>query len=264
MSQNEWDDNIYQPNNIYNSNCYEAIKSIPDKSIDLIYTDIPYDITYSGGGCLSKNLQHAVEDIKSVKETLTSGIDYKILDEFVRIQKKIKIYIWCSKSQIFDLMKFFIGKHKCYFNILVWCKTNPVPFGASNFLSDIEYCLCFYQEGTKFSQGVENKGKYFIEPINQKDKNEYGHPTIKPLEFVKKNILNATKENDIVFDPFMGSGTTAVACKETNRRYLGFEIDNKYYNIAIDRLNGITQKDRKLKNAGFTDIFDYLGDDKNG
>jgi DNA modification methylase len=77
---------------IYNEDCYKGIKRIPDKSIDLVYIDIPYDISYSGGGCLQKNVKHAVKDMNKNKETLLKGIDYKILDDLCRVMKHIYIY----------------------------------------------------------------------------------------------------------------------------------------------------------------------------
>ncbi len=155
-------------------------------------------------------------------------------------------------------MKYFIENKKCLFQPIVWCKTNPIPFGANNFLADKEYCFCFYESGVKFNDGWEHKATYYISSINTKDKYLYDHPTIKPLEFVKNHILNSTKENDIVLDCFMGSGTTAVACKELKRHYIGFEVNPKYYQIAVDRLNGITQKDKKLKEIGVQTIFDIM------
>ncbi len=75
--------------------------------------------------------------------------------------------------------------------------------------------------------------------MNQKDKKLYGHPTIKPLEIVQNLILNSSKENDIVLDPFLGSGTTAIACVKTNRRYIGFEVNESYFNISCDRLDHV-------------------------
>lgn len=240
---------------IYNEDCYQGIKKIPDKSIDLVYIDIPYDISYSGGGCLQKNVKHAVKDMNKNKETLLKGIDYKILDDLCRVMKRIYIYIWCSKSQIYDLMNYFIEKKKCNFNILCWCKDNPVPFGSSPFLSDIEYCLVFYESGAIFNRGCENKHKWYLSSINTKDKELFNHPTIKPLDFVKMNLLNSTKENDVVLDCFMGSGTTAVACKELGRHYIGFEINTEYYQIALDRLNGLTKKDREKRESGQMSLF---------
>ena len=68
----------------------------------------------------------------------------------------------------------------------------------------------------------------------------YKHPTIKPLNIIENLIINSSNENDIVLDCFCGSGTTGVACKELNRKFIGIEIDREYHKIAVDRLNGIT------------------------
>ena len=84
------------------------------------------------------------------------------------------------------------------------------------------------------------KSKWYTSPINKPDKDLYNHPTIKPLELVKRHLLHATSEGEIVADFFLGSGTTCVAAKEIDRQYIGFEIDKEYYKIAKDRLNGIT------------------------
>lgn len=228
----------FTENTIYNEDCYKAIKDIPDKSVDCVYTDIPYDIEYNGGGVLRNNLIKQISDMEEHKQTLQKGIDYAILDEFMRVCKTTMIFIWCSVSQIPALLNYFIDKG-CYYNILVWGKDNPVPFGNSPFLSDIEYCLCFYESAKKFNVGATHKHKLFTSPINQKGKSEFHHPTIKPAKLVEKHLLNATQPNDLVLDCFMGSGTTAVACKNIGRRYLGFEIEPKWHKIATDRLNNI-------------------------
>lgn len=241
-------------NTIQLGDCYELIKKIPDKSIDLVYIDIPYEINYSGGGCLDKNVKNNKIIMNKKTDTLLKGIDYSILDDLIRIMKHI--YIWCSKNQIYDLMKYFVDKG-CKYNILVWCKDNPVPFGAAQFLSDVEYCLVFFEPGIEITEsGYENKRKWYISHINQSDKKLFNHPTIKPLEFVKQHIINSTKENDIVLDCFCGSGTTCVAAKELGRRYIGMEIDPEYHKIAVDRLNGITANGQT---SIFTD-FDNLGE----
>lgn len=139
-------------------------------------------------------------------------------------------------------MNYFIAKG-CVYEILVWCKTNPIPQCNNVWLPDLEYCLMFREKGkTKLNDGYELKSKWYISPINKADKDDYNHPTIKPLELVKRHILHSTQRGDIVLDTFLGSGTTAVACKETGRKYIGFEIDKTYYKIACDRLNGIDQK----------------------
>ena len=136
-------------------------------------------------------------------------------------------------------MNYFVREKKCMFEILTWCKTNPTPFTKNTYLPDIEYCLMFREKGTKLNDDITLKSKFYVGKANIADKDKYKHPTIKPLELVKRHILHSTQLNDIVLDCFCGSGTTCVACKETGRRFIGMEIDPEYHKIAVDRLNGI-------------------------
>ena len=148
-------------------------------------------------------------------------------------------------------MKYYIEQKGCNYDLLVWHKENPIPTCNNKYLSDLEYCLMFRQEGTSVNNGTyETKSKCYHSGLNVKDKDLYNHPTIKPLDYVKAHIINSTKEGDTVFDPFMGSGTTGVACKELNRNFIGIEINDDYFKIAQDRINGITQVERKKINEG--------------
>lgn len=90
-----------------------------------------------------------------------------------------------------------------------------------------------------YNDGYELKSKWYISPANKKDKDKFNHPTIKPVELVKRHLLHTTQPNDIVLDCFMGSGTTCVAAKDTGRKYLGFEISKKWFDIAENRLNNV-------------------------
>ena len=226
-------------NTIQLGDCYELIKNIPDKSIDCIYVDVPYlyETGSHGESELSKRIyKYQKKDLQDAG--IYDGFNYKIYDEFIRVSKNINIFIWCSRLQIVDTLNYFVNKGYKY-NILVWCKTNPTPATNNSWLPDLEYCLVFRDSGTKLNDGYELKSKWYISPINQYDKKLFNHPTIKPLELVKRHIKHTTQENDIVLDCFCGSGTTCLAAKETGRRYIGMEIDIKYHKIAVDRLNGI-------------------------
>ena len=109
----------------------------------------------------------------------------------------------------------------------------------NTYANDTEYLIMARAKGTKLYGDYDSKKKYWITTTNKNDKDNFIHPTIKPLNIIKTLITNSTQEGDIVLDCFCGSGTTCVACKETNRRYIGFEIDKEYYKIANNRLNGI-------------------------
>ena len=250
----------YKLNNIYNVDSYKAIKEIPDKSIDCIYTDVPY--LYIGGGGGSSELSQSINKNSSelTKANIVAGFEYSILDDFVRVMKKVNIIIWFSKLQMQHILNYFLNlkDKEIYFEPLVWKKTNPIPATNNVWLRDLEYAFHFREKGVKLNDGYEIKNKGYVSPLNKKDKDLYDHPTIKPLEFVKNHILHITQENDIVLDPFLGSGTTAVACLETNRQFIGFEINESYYNIAQDRIKGITQIERREKENGIINIFDFL------
>lgn len=230
----------YKLNEIYNEDSYIAIKKIPNKSINCIYVDIPYLIVKGGSGSssLSKRINKInTEDLSEMNK----GIDYNIFKEFKRVMKKINLFIWCSKMQIHEIMNYWLSYDNINFEILTWNKTNPTPATNNVWLPNIEYCLYFKEKGIVLNDGYEYKSKWYISPLNVKNKKLYAHPTIKPIEFVKNHLLHCTNENDIIADFFLGSGTTAVAAKALNRRYIGFEINTEYYNIAKNRLNSLTQ-----------------------
>lgn len=224
-------------NAIQLGDCYELIKKIPDKSIDCIYVDIPYLI--QNGGTSNSSFAKRMYKLRfSDLDNIRHGIDYSIIKEFKRVLKKINLFIWCNKEQIKDILNLF--DNNIYYEILVWNKTNPSPCTNGVWLPDIEYCLYFREKGVLLNDGYEIKSKWYISSINKTDKELYNHPTVKPLELVKRHLLHATKENDIILDCFCGSGTTCVAAKEINRRFIGIEINEEYHKIACDRLNGIT------------------------
>lgn len=224
-------------NNITLGDSYKLIKNIPDKSIDCIYVDIPY--LFESGGVSNTLLSKRIKkQMNNVLKNIRNGIDYNIFQEFKRILKYTNIFIWCSKEQIIDILNYWKDENTNY-EILVWTKTNPTPQTNGTWLPDIEYCLYFRNKGNRLNDGYDLKSKWYSSPINKADKDKYNHPTIKPLELVKRHIAHTTQENDLVLDCFSGSGTTCVACKELNRRYIGIEINPEYHQISIDRLNGM-------------------------
>lgn len=254
-----------KPNNIYLGDAYKLIKDIPDKSVDLIYSDIPYAFTGNGlnggGGCFGTKKRNYHDEYSKVAENseksslakrrsssssslqeISYGIDYSILDEFCRVMKYIYIYIWCSKEQILPLMKYFIEEKHCFHDILVWCKTNPIPAANGTYLPDLEYCLMFREKGTKVGGTYQTKSKFFITSCNKEDKNQYLHPTCKNVDMITNHLINSSNEGDVIFDPFMGSGSTMISAKRLNRKYIGFEIEPKWYEVAKDRLQGINAK----------------------
>ena len=211
-------------NKIYNTCCLEFMKSMPDNCVDLVVTDPPYEICTKGGG-LGKRPVYRNGDL----DRISKGFDVEAtLNELKRICKKVNIFTFCSSRQKPRIMQW--GYDNGY-NVaeMAWYKPNAAPFTNNTFKPDLEWIVYMREKGVKI------KGASRLSIHNCK-KSEHGHPTEKPLEIIKQQILIGSKENDLVFDPFTGSGTTAVACKELNRNFIGCEIEPKYCEIAEKRL----------------------------
>jgi len=227
-------------NEVYNMDCMEAIKLLDDNSIDLVVMDPPYLLNLTKVKNTSSFNNYANELIG-----LKDGFDLKVLDLLIPKMKKINMYIYCSKRQVKDLIEYFISKD-CNYEILTWHKQNPSPLINNNYLPDTEYIIFAREKGVKLYGSYHTKRKYYLSGVNQVDKKKYKHPTIKPLPFIENHIINSSKEGDLVLDCFCGSGTTLVGAIRTNRRFIGFEIDKTYYDIAKQRVEEAL--------AGVTDI----------
>lgn len=236
---------MLETNKIYNQDCMIGIKDIPDNSVDLVVIDPPYDISISS---TIPDKSRIGKDIKAVQKelidsNLVNGYDMSILDELIRIMKNINIYIWCNGRQVPKYIKYFVEELNCKMEVIIWGKTNPMPLFNHKYLGDKEYCLYFRKKGYCNPRNYEDARTIYISSLNAKDKMKYGHPTIKPLELVRKLIRNSSKENDVVLDCFLGSGTTAVACILENRKYIGFEINKNFYDIALKRISEVNKED---------------------
>jgi len=234
---------MLENNKIHLGDAYQLIKLIPDNSVDLIVTDPPYLMKgvkprqkiYSSMG---KNIRS--RDVELYEANIVDGFNLDILTEFVRVLKNINCYIWCNKAQIISYLDFFVKEHKCKFEILIWNKANPVPAYNHNYLTDKEYCLYFRKSSYCQPKNYTDAKTVFYEQTNIADKKLFKHPTIKPLKFIKQLICNSSNQGDLILDPFIGSGTTAIASIELNRQFIGFEHNKKWHTIATNRLKGTT------------------------
>lgn len=216
----------------YNEDCMEIMKHLPDSIFDLVVTDPPYEIATRGAGIYKQDDKKYVQEL----DVMSNGFSEEVLDQLCRLMKKINIYIFCSQRQIIPLLTYFVVNRGCNYNIITWHKTNPIPACGNKYLTDTEYILFFREKGVRVYGTYETKKTWYATPLNQGDKKKYNHPTIKPVDILQNLIVNSSKEGEVVFDPFMGSGSTGVACKKTNRDFVGIEIDKTYYDIAVERI----------------------------
>lgn len=241
-------------NTIVLGDSYELIKKIPDNSIDLIVTDPPYLINYKTAH--RKDKEHKF--CKTIANDNNPDLVKAIIKESYRILKENSaMYIFCS----FDKVDFF---KQCIessgFNVknmIVWVKNNWTAGDLENAYGK-QYELCFYVNkglrkinGKRITDVWDSKN---IKGLKRVVGNEQIHQNQKPLELIKMMIKNSSNKNDIVLDCFSGSGTTAVACKEIGRNYIGIEIDKDFHKISVDRLNGINANGQT---SIFTDFEGY-------
>lgn len=191
-------------------------------SIDLLLTDIPYDgVNRKSNGL--RNLDKRDADI------ITFDLDL-FLKDVVRITKGSG-YIFCGWGQISQITN-TLSNYGLSVRLCVWKKTNPSPMNGQHiWLSGVEFAVYFKKKNGTFNEHCKNCVWEFP---SGRDKQ---HPTEKPLKLFEYLISVSSKENDIVFDPCLGSGTTALAAKNLKRNYIGIELNPNYVKIANNRLN---------------------------
>ena len=209
---------------IERGDCLKLMKFLPDNSVNLTLTDIPYD----GVNRASNGLR--VLD-KSKADIITFNLN-EFLEEVYRVTKGT-IIIFCGQNQLSEIFDYFKVKDGTV-RQLIWKKTNPSPMNGQHiYLSGIENAIWFKKRGSVFNAHCKNT--VFEYPCGRSKV----HPTEKNHDLLKELILDNSNENDIVFDPCLGSGTTAICSVELNRHYIGFELDPQYYDIACKRLDEV-------------------------
>ncbi|MCZ3875817.1 DNA-methyltransferase [Lactobacillus mulieris] len=220
---------------LINGDCLEKLGGVDTHSIDLVVTDPPYEIGTAGAGIYKQKDKSYIKSLTF----MSNGFDKTVLDELVRVMKKINIYIFCSQKQIPLLINYFVKQRKCNWNLLTWHKTNPVPACGNKYLSDTEYIFFAREKGVKIYGSYQTKRTYYLTPSNVKEKKLYNHPTVKPQNILENLITNSSKTGDTVLDPFMGSGSTGVACLSKHRDFIGVEINEEYFKTAKERISNV-------------------------
>lgn len=252
---------------LYNDDCLKVLKDIPDESIDLVCTDCPYHIVQ--GGCTtgaygnpsgvlnydySKNESEDIEFTRQGKLFKHNDIMFEEwLPEVYRILKQdTHCYIMVNARNLAELQIKAESVGFKFQNILIWFKNNATP--NRYYLNAYEMILMLRKGKAK---NINNMGTKNVLQINNIIGNKK-HPTEKPVELMRILVENSTSGGDIVLDPFMGAGSTGVACKNLGRDFIGIEIDEKYFKIAKERL----EENKIIKNENQMTIFDMLGDNK--
>lgn len=229
--------------NLYNENCLDTLKTIPNESIDLIVTDPPYKITSRGssgtmGGYWKSDIAKKGQIFKN------NNISCKeYLPEFYRILKEKTIcYVMCNNTNLQEMINVGIECGFSFVKCLIWEKGNKIC--GRYYMNCFEYIILFRKGGDRTINycGTPDILKVPIKKLKGEDGKNL-HDTEKPVELMEILVKNSSNENEIVLDSFMGIGSTGVACKNLKRQFIGVEIDEKYFNIARNRIVGIDLSD---------------------
>ena len=226
---------------LYNRDCLEVLEKLPNNSIDLVLTDCPYRVI--SGGSISKNTKKPCSGILSHNNELArqgklfQHNDIKFNEWLPLVYDKLKdnthCYIFINGRNIAELQTEAEKVGFKYQQLLVWDKGNATP--CHYYMNAVEYVLMLRKGNAKdiFNMGTKNILRIPNIVGNKK------HPTEKPQSLMGILITNSSNKDDIVLDPFMGSGSTGIACLESGRKFIGCEIDKKYYDIAREQIEKI-------------------------
>lgn len=251
-------------NYIYKGDCRKVLKKyIPNEGIDLVFADPPYNLSGAGLKWQNKGMGGDWFMVNEKWDKMTDSEYIQFTKEWLNECKRIlkphgSIYISCTYHNIGELIMTLKALGFAPRNIITWYKNNAMPsMTKRTFTHSCEYIL-FFSKGKKWNFNYAELKK--INPDKAKDgsqkqmrdfwtipicqgkeriKNKNGraaHPTQKPEALLERIVLASSKKNDIILDPFLGSGTTAAVAKRLNRKWIGVETDNKYIEIAKKRI----------------------------
>lgn len=219
---------IIELNKIYNEDCLEGMKRIPDGSVDMILTDPPYMMNYQSNRRKKENrfdkIRNDVDSFGLVKDALENA--------YMMLKEDSAIYMFCSWHNV-DFFKVEFEKYFKLKNIIVWNKNNH---GSGDLKASYAPKYEFILYGNKGRSLFREKLIPDVIDCAKVPSGKMTHPTEKPVELLAKFIRNSSDEGGVVLDMFAGTGATAIAAINTNRNFIGFELDETYCNIANERI----------------------------
>lgn len=226
------------------ANAIELIKSLPNESIDCVVTDPPYRVTSRGnagtsGGMFTKkvNMQGKVFSENNVKVQDFASELFRVLKE------QTHCYVMCNQTNLRPYLNELENVGFKITRVLVWDKGNKI--NNQFYMGQVEFII-FCQKGK--AKRVNNCGVSELIAIpNKKTKRKDGtnyHDTEKPVALMQILVEQSTVGRDVVLDPFVGIGATAIACLKSGRNFIGYELYPTYYAIAVGRVNRLRGKQK--------------------
>jgi DNA modification methylase len=233
-------------NTIYNQDCLSGLNKLPDACVDLLFTDPPYYQYRAQNVTALKNHKDVVTEFDF--DGFNSEEEYlqfleNVLTACYRVCKDgASGYLWCGDDFVSYINRIVERVGFKFRKVIHWHKTNPFPAISTRkmYANSMEMMVHFSKGSPKtWNFKHVNEMHNFIESPICMGKERTPHKTQKPLRVCVPYIEISSNVGDVVLDPFMGSGTTAVACAMLNRKYIGYELSEQYIQFTQERLNNL-------------------------
>lgn len=218
-------------------------KLLGSNVVSAIITDPPYGVNYSEG---KRNLVEIAKDRDIINDDISDEKKYeeftlKYLENILPyLNSKNSIYLFNGDKMMCPIRHVFTKLNIHFSQLLVWVKQQPV-MGRKDYLLQHELIYVGWYGKHKWNGSKDKSVLFFPKPSKSPL-----HPSTKPIPLVGKLILNTTDIDEYVYDPFLGSGTTLIACEKLQRKCIGVEMDLEYGQVILDRWSKLTNKLPKL------------------
>lgn len=228
-------------NRIYQRDCIEGMRMLPDCSVDLLIADPPYGIDYNSNWSKSESYRNKVKTVNGIANDGNDNNDFlsDVLAEIERVLKPNSHVYWFTRWDRVMLQQPLIEKHFKLKNALVWMKNNWSMGDLKGAYAGQYESILFAQKGRRTLNEVGGKTRHAdILQYDRVPPNKLRHSHEKPEDLIEFLIRKSSDRGDIILDPFCGSGTTAVCAKRTERNFVTFELEQEFIEIANKRLDG--------------------------
>ena len=221
---------------LINGNNLEAFSEIPDNSVDLVLTDPPYNISQKNN---FETMNRQSIDFGEWDKNADILTWLTLLDRIVKKNGSVVIFnAWRNVADIADVLDANGFETK---DLIRWVKDNPMPRNRDRrYVDDFEQAVWAVKKRGKWAFNRLNDTydrPLIMSGLTPKSEKSFGnHPTQKPIAVMTELLMRHSNPGDVVLDPFMGSGSTGVACVNTNRDFIGIELDETYFEIAENRI----------------------------
>jgi len=211
------------PNELYCGDSFNILKYLDTNSIDMVVTDPPYGMEFRSN----------YRKVRYERIANDGNVDWteEVIGELYRVMKPDTALYWFCSFHSIDVFLSVIKNKFNIKNILIWEKNNTGMGDLTGSYAPKYEMIIFAHKGRRLLNGRRDPDILHFNRTGNKN-----HPTEKPVDLLEYLISKSSNEGDLILDPFIGSGSTAVACKNINRQYIGIEIDLEYYRIATERL----------------------------